>query len=262
LLSRSLALLLWAPAALASVGTISSLEGSATRTARGVETPLKEGSGIELNDLIRVKTGALKLTLTDTSEIMLAQGADLTITEADFAGQERRSFSARLGFGALWARVTKALSGSNAKFEIQTERAVAGVRGTTFQVEVVNGSDGPETHIGVIEGEVGVARWVPPPMAVASREPTGSAHAAAKAMAMPTMAPAPAAAPAPPPPPSSAQIVSKGQSIAVSGSTMKPGPVRTLPPLFDAFVKKQVEERPRPEEHRDDRREEHRDRRK
>ena len=254
-------MVLWAPAALASVGTISTLEGTATRTSRGVETPLKEGAAIEVEDLIRVKTGALKLTLNDTSVIMLAQGADLTITEADFAGQERRSFSAKLGLGALWSKVTKALSGSNAKFEVVTERAVAGVRGTTFQVEVVKGGDGEiETHIGVIEGEVGVARWAPPAMAVASaREAGGSPRGAAKPTAM---AAAPAAAPAAPPPPNNAQVVSNGRSIAVSGSAMKSGPLRALPGLFDAFIKKHVEERPRGEEHRDERREERRDRRK
>jgi hypothetical protein len=125
--------------ALASVGTVSVLEGTATRTNGGEAQALQAGSEIELNDTIDVGAASnLKLTLSDESVLMLGERSQLIIDEATFEGQERKGFAARLGFGKVWARVKKALAGSDSKFEVQTERAVAGVRGTIFRVDYGN----------------------------------------------------------------------------------------------------------------------------
>jgi hypothetical protein len=132
--------LLLAPAlAFAAVGKVSVLEGQAHRKpGEGAKQKLAVGSEIELNDLITVgKKSNLKLTLTDGSMLMLGEGSELKIDEANFKGQEREGFSATLLIGKAWAKVTKALSGSNAKFEVKTDRAVAGVRGTIFRVDAV-----------------------------------------------------------------------------------------------------------------------------
>ncbi|MFL5348088.1 MAG: FecR domain-containing protein [Hyalangium sp.] len=140
--------------ALAEVGRVAQLEGEATRTAAGGSAEaLQEGSGVELGDLIAVQPGGnLALLLTDESTLVLAGGSQLRIDEASFSGLERQSFSARLMLGTVWAKVKKAMAGSSAKFDITTERSVAGVRGTTFQVEVA----GEETHVDVEEGLVEV----------------------------------------------------------------------------------------------------------
>lgn len=131
------AVLLLAPGlALAGIGKISALEGTAKRTNGGETQALQVGSEIELNDTIDVGPGSnLKLTLTDESVIMLSEGSRLIIDEATFEGQDRKGFTARLGFGKIWAKVKKALAGSDSKFEVQTDRAVAGVRGTIFRVD-------------------------------------------------------------------------------------------------------------------------------
>ncbi|WP_224242520.1 FecR family protein [Hyalangium gracile] len=145
---------LFALPALAEVGRVAQLEGEATRTASGgaVEA-LEEGSAIEVGDVLAVKDGGnLALLLTDESTLVLAGGSQLRIDEATFAGLERKGFSARLLVGTVWARVKKAVAGSSAKFDVTTERAVAGVRGTTFQVEVA----GEETRVDVEEGLVEV----------------------------------------------------------------------------------------------------------
>ncbi|MCI0671540.1 MAG: FecR family protein [Myxococcaceae bacterium] len=125
--------------ALASVGTISRLDGTATRTPKGGATrPLVVGSTVELNDTLKVSAdGNLKLTLTDQSVVMLGGGSELRIDEATFAGQDRKGFSAYLSVGKVWASVKKALAGSDAKFEVTTDRAVAGVRGTIFRVDAI-----------------------------------------------------------------------------------------------------------------------------
>ena len=124
--------------ALASVGKVSLLKGTAQRApkAGGAAVALKEGAEIELGDTLTVGTGSnLKITLNDESLLLVGADSVLTIEEAKFEGLERRAFSARLTLGKVWAKVTKAVSGSEAKFEVTTDRAVAGVRGTVFRVD-------------------------------------------------------------------------------------------------------------------------------
>jgi hypothetical protein len=118
----------------ADIGKITVVEGAATRTPKGGKAEaLKVGSSIELGDTLDVANGNLKLALTDESVIMLGEKSKLEITEAEFEGQERKGFSALLSGGSLWTKVKKALGG--AKYEVKTERAVAGVRGTIFRID-------------------------------------------------------------------------------------------------------------------------------
>lgn len=146
----------------ADIGKISTLEGEATRTPKGgAAVALAAGSAIELGDVITVKTGNLKLELTDGSIIALAPASTLEITEAEFEGQERKGFSGLLKGGSLWTKVKKALGGG--KFEVSTERAVAGVRGTIFRIDAdalvkaANKGQGRRASIvRVIEGSVAV----------------------------------------------------------------------------------------------------------
>ena len=108
----SLAVLLVSAAAWAEVGKIIALEGAASRTPEGGEKQvLAVGTPIEVHDTLSVSKGHLKLELNDGSVIMLATGSVLEITEAEFAGQERKGFSGFLKAGALWTKVKKALHG-------------------------------------------------------------------------------------------------------------------------------------------------------
>jgi hypothetical protein len=151
--------------ALADIGTVTALEGAATRTpAKGTAVPLAVGGAVEVGDVLEVSSGNLKVTLSDESTLMLGAGSRLELTEARFEDLERRFFSARLVLGSVWAKVTRALAPQTSKFEISTERAVAGVRGTTFVVEV--DPSGPEqaTHVQVLDGRVDVFARVPDPV--------------------------------------------------------------------------------------------------
>jgi hypothetical protein len=126
--------LLTASLALADVGKITKLDGAATRTPKGGEAEaLKDGSAIELGDTISVSGGNLKFELTDGSVIALDKGSVFVVNEAEFKGQERSAFSGFLKAGSLWTKVKKAVGGG--KFEVTTERAVAGVRGTIFRID-------------------------------------------------------------------------------------------------------------------------------
>jgi hypothetical protein len=96
---------------------------------------------------------------------MLGERSQLIIDEATFEGQDRKGFAARLGVGKVWASVKKALAGSDSKFEVQTDRAVAGVRGTIFRVDYGSTAKGvtptamkPSMVVRVVEGRVVVAQ--------------------------------------------------------------------------------------------------------
>ncbi|MGV3620908.1 MAG: FecR family protein [Archangium sp.] len=147
----------------ADVGKIAALEGEATRTPKsGAAEALKVGSSVELGDTLTVKSGNLKFELTDGSIIMLAPASVLEITQAEFEGQERKGFSGFLKGGSLWTKVKKAIGGG--KFEVSTERAVAGVRGTIFRIDadaLVKAAKGKNqgrkaSIVRVVEGAVAV----------------------------------------------------------------------------------------------------------
>ncbi len=148
-----------AASAWAEVGKVSVVEGQASRTPKGgAAQALAVGTDIELGDTLDVKSGNLKFELTDGSIIALSTGSKLEITEAEFEGQERKGFKAFLGAGSLWTKVKKTITG--AKFEVTTERAVAGVRGTIFRIDadsLVKAAKGRKASvIRVVEGVVNV----------------------------------------------------------------------------------------------------------
>ncbi len=180
------AAVLLAPVALAAegaVGTIAVVEGSAFRTPAkgGGKVALKVGSEIEIKDVIETSDpGNLKITLNDKSTILLGKGSKLTIKEAAFKDQVRESFDAELSFGSVWSKVSKALTGGDAKFEISTTRAVAGVRGTVFRVDaakLIRGTTtGPKAATGMVikvsEGRVAIAPKPEGFIAAAPAKPT------------------------------------------------------------------------------------------
>jgi len=191
-MNRGLAVALWAvaAAAFAGAGTVTELEGSAYRTPKGATSPvaLALGAAVEVGDALEVAGGGnLAITLTDQSVLALGEGSKLQLDEARFGEQGSTVFSARLLVGALWAKVSKLAAGSNAKFEVATERGVAGVRGTIFTIDLNGGGADAAFDVGVEEGEVEVAHAVAPderPGAVAAApgregEPMGAGLAQA-----------------------------------------------------------------------------------
>jgi hypothetical protein len=171
--------------ALASVGKVARLEGKATRRdANGQEFALAVGSELELRDTLSVGEGSnVKLVLTDESVIMLGANSQLFFDEATFEGQVRKGFSAKLLFGRVWAKVKQMAAGSDAKFEVTTERAVAGVRGTIFRVDYASTAKGatplpkPSMVVRVVQGRVVVqvpqVGPKPPPVSSVPTPPVG-----------------------------------------------------------------------------------------
>ena len=116
---------------------ISALEGKAQRSRPGgARTDLRVGAGVGQGDAIETQSATrLEIRFSDGSVLRLGPKSRLQLAEAHFgAGPARRKLSARLFFGKLWAKVTSVIQGEQ-KFQVETENAVAGVRGTTFRVD-------------------------------------------------------------------------------------------------------------------------------
>jgi hypothetical protein len=121
--------------ALAASGEVTYLEGKATRTPQGggkVALALK--SGLEQGDTIETSAGAkLEITLADKSVMRLGPSSKLKLDVTSFS-ENSREFKATLILGKVWSKVSS-IFGSERTFEVRTERAVAGVRGTIFRVD-------------------------------------------------------------------------------------------------------------------------------
>ena len=136
--------------ALAEVGKVSELGAGARTDKGGKKEELKVGSAIELEDTVKATKGVLKFALNDGSVIALSEGSELKVAKAEFEGQERKG-AGFLGFlksGSLWTSVKKAVGG--APFQVETERAVAGVRGTIFRIDadaLVKGAKVSVVHV-------------------------------------------------------------------------------------------------------------------
>ena len=173
--------LLSASPALAAVGSVTVVEGPAFRTPKGgAEQALQQGAEVDLEDTLRTgPAGNVKLTLTDQSVVVLGPDSEMLIERAEFEAQERSRVSLKLLVGGVWAKVKKAIAGSDSTFEVSAARAVAGVRGTIFRVDatpLIVGTRPPkirETVVRVAEGRVAVNAQV---KKAAKKPPPGPRH--------------------------------------------------------------------------------------
>lgn len=146
MLSIGLCLLLGAPATPAVVAAAS---GPVTVTEPR-QNPKPASVGATLPEGTRVRTGeggACTLRLGDGTELRLRAHGDLRVQ----AGPSRSGVL--LSLGRLWTRAVRK-SGEGSGFEVRTANAVAGVRGTEFEVGVA--PDG-SVRVVVQEGRVAVS---------------------------------------------------------------------------------------------------------
>jgi len=154
-------LLAAAPLAAAQTRTaqVSLLEGKAQRTRGGGRTDLRVGTALSQGDTIETQASSrLEVRLSDGSLLRLGPSSKLQLSEAHFSGgPSRRRLSARLFFGKLWAKVISVIQGEQ-KFQVETENAVAGVRGTVFRVDA---NEDRSVRVRVYDGEVAVGKSAP-----------------------------------------------------------------------------------------------------
>jgi ferric-dicitrate binding protein FerR (iron transport regulator) len=137
--------------------TVSLLEGNATAAQAGtVAQPLAVGAVLHEGDVIETAPGGrLEISFANGTLLRVGESSRIHLREAPVSGG---AFRARLLLGNLWAKVHKLIAGEH--FEVETENAVAGVRGTEFRVEAAGGKG--EDLVRVYEGAVEVkhAGWM------------------------------------------------------------------------------------------------------
>ncbi|GAB4300493.1 MAG: hypothetical protein Kow0090_15990 [Myxococcota bacterium] len=122
------------------IGRISELYGKASVIRGGSQTEeLSYKSRIYQND--RITTGAdgrVKILFSDDSVMAIGANTDITITEFIYKPAEKEQKSSfSLLKGKALAFVGRLFRTAQAKYEIKTPTAVAGVRGTSFSVTVI-----------------------------------------------------------------------------------------------------------------------------
>lgn len=141
--------LLWATAGVAQqesgtsdsyVGRILSVRGEASVKPTGEQdtaVPLFKGDRLREGAIIMTEAGAAaRLLMQDKSLLDIGPKSRLKVKAYRAAAKKKqRKVALRMFLGRLWARVTKTFSAQDT-FEVETENAVAGVRGTEFVVDI------------------------------------------------------------------------------------------------------------------------------
>lgn len=121
-------------------GVVTFLRGEAVRVgANGRSEPLKVDGRVFEGDTVETRARTrLEIKLPDESIVRVGPDSKVQLASAVFGkSAEDRKVTAKLVVGNVWAKVAHAVGG-DAKFEVQTDTAVAGVRGTTFRVDAAH----------------------------------------------------------------------------------------------------------------------------
>lgn len=113
---------------------------------------LDRGASLHPGDTVKTgESGRLRMLMANRSVVDLAPNSELRLRYISGPPKQRK-VGLRMFIGRLWARVSGA--GREERFEVETENAVAGVRGTSFFMDV---DPVGETLITVSAGVVEVA---------------------------------------------------------------------------------------------------------
>ncbi len=148
-----LLLLAASPASAADMGgRVSQLRGEVVARGQDSQRSLRVGDEVHEGDTIEVSSaGFVQLVMSDRSLLDLGAGARVSLTAYRARGETPRKARLKVWLGKLWARVQSVAS--DERFEVETENAVAGVRGTEFVVEAQAGG---QALVTVLQGRVAV----------------------------------------------------------------------------------------------------------
>jgi hypothetical protein len=135
-------------------------EASIGVNQKGPWQTLKPGMPVTAGNFIKTgKDSMVELTMPDNSVIRLASDTLFKVDQALFPEDKLRRFFSKLFVGKMWAKITVVFRGRRGTFNTSTHTAVAGVRGTTYNLKA--GAD-KSTEISIYEGKVGIG----PPLIV------------------------------------------------------------------------------------------------
>lgn len=152
-----------------TVGSITTLRGAAKVYRSVNQLAATVGMLVFLGDKIETLTDSeVTLALFGGTELKLSESSAITIDKNVASAPAIRS-TVSLILGKLRALVNPAMAGS-VDFEVHTPNAVAGVRGTDFEIDFIEGKPCPAqptclryTTVGVYEGTVVVTNPTSPP---------------------------------------------------------------------------------------------------
>ncbi len=133
-------------------GTVQITSGK-TGASETYKSPLKESLTLYVGDIIEVKADSnVEFRLSDDSIVLAAAGTTMTIEDSAVnANGEVEKSVFQLTIGRVWVYVVNSLKRLR-PFSITTPTAIAGVRGTTFSLEVFgNGDTLLSVNTGVVE---------------------------------------------------------------------------------------------------------------
>ena len=125
-------------------GRVAQLDGTAQAVLDSAARTLAVDDTVYIGERVTSRDG-MRIELLHGAIVQLGPDTSMTIG----AHSPGRRTTVRLWLGRLWAKVTSGLGRDG--FEVRTDNAVAGVRGTSFKVET-DPSGG--TNVEVFEGEV------------------------------------------------------------------------------------------------------------
>ena len=141
----------------ASTAKVTRLEGKAfvSKSLKGPWKKIGVGATLNRKDIVKTaKNSRLEITLPDGSVIRLSSESRLLLENVLVSKKKKKKkFSFKLLLGKAWTKVKKLVS-KDSSFEIKTKNAVAGVRGTTFRLDVEKDES---TVVRVYSGAVAVA---------------------------------------------------------------------------------------------------------
>jgi hypothetical protein len=164
--------------------TVSSLTGSAEVAEKGAWLPLNVNDALGEGDHVRTGAGArIELLLPDKSRVRFAGDSEFNVSriEGGTDSAAPRDVKFHVILGKAWSNVTQTL-GVKSKFELSCDKAVAGVRGTIYRMNVekdrsalVRVYDGT---VYVSGGEKALAQPPPigPPTKIAGPKPIPGPH--------------------------------------------------------------------------------------
>ncbi len=151
------------------IGVVTMVSGRAGIQRGGSSLIPRVGTQLDQGD--RVTTGAdghLGATLSDNSQLELAESSTLVLDQMVFSGGGRVSTRLSLALGAVRSSVTSAVGGVP-NFEVHTPNAVVAVRGTKWNTRYHAGAERPGfpsckrfTDVEVYEGTVDVGSATTP----------------------------------------------------------------------------------------------------